>query len=335
MRAATSPHLERLDWVDVLRGVAILIVVVGHSWRGLFGAGLMEPGQFSGLDRAIYSFHMPLFFLISGLFYMRGLATPPGAFAMTKVKRLLYPMVLWTYVFVLAKLAAGPFANAPISFEDLLVSPIPGRWHFWFLWALFLMQLALYVLRPLQTRDAVRTPVLMLVLLVSVALSYTAFSLPGAAWPWIGNAILMLPYFVIGIIVGDHLKRIPQTGAVPVIAAMALAVGFIVIMVFPLQDVVPGILIAGTMSGLTVLACAASRYLPVTLSACLAEMGRATMAIFLLHTIFSAALREALLVMGLQNLSLHMGMSVAIGIVGPLAMLYLSQRLGWVRALGF
>lgn len=45
----------RLDWVDVARGIGIVAVVVGHVWtRG-------------GVRDAAYSFHMPLFFLLSGL----------------------------------------------------------------------------------------------------------------------------------------------------------------------------------------------------------------------------------------------------------------------------
>lgn len=45
----------RLDWVDVARGLGILAVVVGHVWtRG-------------PLRDAMYSFHMPLFFLLSGM----------------------------------------------------------------------------------------------------------------------------------------------------------------------------------------------------------------------------------------------------------------------------
>ena len=45
----------RLDWVDVARGLGILAVVIGHVWtRG-------------PLRDAMYSFHMPLFFLLSGM----------------------------------------------------------------------------------------------------------------------------------------------------------------------------------------------------------------------------------------------------------------------------
>lgn len=45
----------RLEWIDAARGIGIIAVVVGHVWtRG-------------ALRDAMYSFHMPLFFLLSGL----------------------------------------------------------------------------------------------------------------------------------------------------------------------------------------------------------------------------------------------------------------------------
>ena len=47
----------REPWIDVARGIAILLVVLGHS------IGVLEDP----LNRFILSFHMPLFFFISGL----------------------------------------------------------------------------------------------------------------------------------------------------------------------------------------------------------------------------------------------------------------------------
>ena len=48
---------EKLYWIDVVRGEAILLVVIGHS------------GCPSLIYNFIYSFHMPLFFVISGYLY--------------------------------------------------------------------------------------------------------------------------------------------------------------------------------------------------------------------------------------------------------------------------
>lgn len=49
------PGGGRLEWIDVARGIGIIAVVIGHVWTH------------GGLRDAMYSFHMPLFFLLSGL----------------------------------------------------------------------------------------------------------------------------------------------------------------------------------------------------------------------------------------------------------------------------
>ena len=61
----------RQDWLDLTKGIAILLVVIGHVFRGYTAAGLFPEYQtaFAYIDYTIYSFHMPLFFLLSGYLY--------------------------------------------------------------------------------------------------------------------------------------------------------------------------------------------------------------------------------------------------------------------------
>ena len=52
---------NRLIYLDALRGFAIILVVVGHLIQYNYQSALDDP-----IFNAIYSFHMPLFFFISG-----------------------------------------------------------------------------------------------------------------------------------------------------------------------------------------------------------------------------------------------------------------------------
>ncbi|WP_297298032.1 acyltransferase family protein [uncultured Methylovirgula sp.] len=49
---------KRIDWIDAAKGIGIIAVVVGH---------VVEPTGY--LARTLYSFHMPLFFVISGYLF--------------------------------------------------------------------------------------------------------------------------------------------------------------------------------------------------------------------------------------------------------------------------
>ena len=51
---------KRLDYIDAAKAIAIILVIIGHSnW-------LSAIPRVGGM---IYSFHMPLFFIISGFFW--------------------------------------------------------------------------------------------------------------------------------------------------------------------------------------------------------------------------------------------------------------------------
>ncbi|MDD4248349.1 MAG: acyltransferase family protein [Methanosarcina sp.] len=77
----------RLRWIDTLKGIAIILVVVGHL------------SIYDDLGLYIYSFHMPLFFFISGyLFNMKKYKDVPMKFLQNKAKTLLLPYLSFTAI---------------------------------------------------------------------------------------------------------------------------------------------------------------------------------------------------------------------------------------------
>lgn len=77
---------NRLHWVDVARGLAMLCVILGHM-------GL------DNLNIFIFSFHMPLFFLIAGYFQKK---QKPSIFIKQKAKSLLIPYLFTSAALILA-----------------------------------------------------------------------------------------------------------------------------------------------------------------------------------------------------------------------------------------
>lgn len=70
----------RLNWIDALKGIGIMLVVLGHH---------SLP---AALDTYIFSFHMPLFFFISGFLFDFGKYSKSGAnFVKGKFRSLLLP----------------------------------------------------------------------------------------------------------------------------------------------------------------------------------------------------------------------------------------------------
>jgi fucose 4-O-acetylase-like acetyltransferase len=144
-RSATRER--RLD-LDRAKGVAILLVVVGHI---VAAAPPVGAEWYDWLRYAIYRFHMPFFLYLSGyVAWLSGaLHTPDAAmprYTLRRAQRLLAPFLLLGLVVLLGKLGAERFVhvdNQPAGLlgglRDLVVTTEDSPATFiWFLWVLFL-----------------------------------------------------------------------------------------------------------------------------------------------------------------------------------------------------
>lgn len=95
---------NRIGWVDAAKGLAILLVIVGHT---------VESGTFT--RNIIFSFHIPLFFLLSG-YTFRPSANWADFFYRVKkdAVRLLVPYVLSGLVIALVKIFYRHLAPLPV-----------------------------------------------------------------------------------------------------------------------------------------------------------------------------------------------------------------------------
>ena len=134
----------RNQWVDCAKGIGIILVVYGHVARGLHEAGKMASFEhaFALVDSVIYTFHMPLFFLLSGLFFMdavsrRGL----NGFFVGRMKTIVYPYVLWSLLQGFLEVFLSRYTNGKVSFGEVLALFWDPRAQYWFLYALFFVSM--------------------------------------------------------------------------------------------------------------------------------------------------------------------------------------------------
>ena len=125
---------KRFTNIDNLRGTGIVLVVIGHLLQG------QQANFFFLLYKFIYSFHMPLFFFISGLLFTPYESQKIFSIALReKMMRLIIPFFLWylvNYSFNY-KDAFIPF------FKKLILSPDNGLWFLWILFFIYLVNLIL------------------------------------------------------------------------------------------------------------------------------------------------------------------------------------------------
>lgn len=129
---------SRTDWVDYAKAIGIILVVYGHVARGMYNAGIEMPVQLYILaDSVVYSFHMPLFFFLSGLFFYSSFAKRGGGrLVLNKIDTILYPYLLWSLLQGGAEVVLSNHTNGNVTLEEVLAVWSP-RAQFWFLYALF------------------------------------------------------------------------------------------------------------------------------------------------------------------------------------------------------
>ena len=94
-------NTKRLDWIDIAKGIGIILVVLGHT----LVPQVRETGFAGFLWIFIYNFHMPLFFFLSGYLFEKGLShyTNKGKFILGKLQYLMLPYLIFStfaYLFI-------------------------------------------------------------------------------------------------------------------------------------------------------------------------------------------------------------------------------------------
>jgi fucose 4-O-acetylase-like acetyltransferase len=135
--------------VDIAKGIAIILVVYGHCLRGLIDRDLIpRTSWLLSTDYIIYTFHMPLFFMLSGLFFKSSAEKSGSQFWLGRIKTIAYPYFFWSVVQGSVQIALSGSAAVHNNMEDgrlfsILWAPISP---FWFLYSLFFCNLLASVL---------------------------------------------------------------------------------------------------------------------------------------------------------------------------------------------
>ena len=91
---------ERIEWVSYVKGFGIILVVYGHLLSSAYHAHLDISENFFVLcDSIVYSFHMPLFFFLAGIFVEQSFERRGRkAFLLSKARRIAYPYLVWSFL---------------------------------------------------------------------------------------------------------------------------------------------------------------------------------------------------------------------------------------------
>ena len=142
---------NRIYWIDNLRALAILLMVFGHTNN--------TEAEIENVVNYIYSFHLPLFFFISGLTLYPERFKTPKAFLIKKISTLLVPYFFFSVLgFGFLMITNHSYFSLPIigdslfriAFADTDLLNFGYDGPLWFLPCLFLAELEFYLISFLK-----------------------------------------------------------------------------------------------------------------------------------------------------------------------------------------
>lgn len=171
---------KRIVWLDISKGIAILLMVFGHS---------SIPDM---MTRFIWSFHMPLFFISSGWLTNYEKKSIAG-FVVQKNKSLLLPFFIYS---IIVLLLYGFIFGTKVS--DVLMNGW-GGYALWFIPILYFSLLLSYLYYKIDN-NYFRWTLAFAFLSLAFVLSYLDIRLP-----W---SLSTIPYASLLIIIGHEIKRV-------------------------------------------------------------------------------------------------------------------------------
>ena len=299
--------MERNALVDNLKGYACFLVLFGHVIMGVRQAGVPVPFFFEGLEQFIWSFHVPLFLFLSGVVYeltgrWRGKKTR-GRFILHKLLSLGVPYVVFSAVYILVNTVAGG-TNTEYTLTDIL-----GIWHtpvaqYWFLYALFFLFCIWALLSDVLPNWVIT--------LLTVAVSYLV-PLFGGSLGCFGVVFDAAIAFGLGTCVPFAKLEKPAAPIKWGVVAAHVAAGITLIVLGKIEapffkelmllfGIYAAILLISMVQKVGILA------------RILRFMNRYSFQIYLLHTVFTAGTRIALLRFGITQWWIHVVLGTAAGL---------------------
>ena len=190
---------KRIEWLSVLQGFSMLLVVIGHVSLTNVPGDPSTPIA-TGIERVIYTFHMPLFIFISGWLYYYtciGRGKPYRDMLVSKVKHLAIPFFAFTFIAMVLKSAFPQLMHRVVDMEEIINTFVFFRSNplgeMWFVIVLFELML-MYPVYKFVTRNSLSA----IIGLGGAILISKLF--PEISYFNLGRVAYMLPFFVAGIL---------------------------------------------------------------------------------------------------------------------------------------
>ena len=314
----------REKWVDDIKVIACILVVLGHFFQSMTKANILpENDLYKWFNTTIYYFHVPLFFICSGYLYQKySRVNSVGSWRRNVAKKILalgIPYVTFSTATWVLKKAFSSSVNDQIGGlgDTLFLHPTAP---YWYLYALFFI----FLLTP--TFKSVKAAAVGLV----VALAAKCLFLTGGGYGVYAVSTVFSNeiWFVLGMSIcafNVQLKGKRVQGAICGLLFMIMSV-----VVYMMEN--PNKVVSFALG---LLACIAVIFLVVNSEEKFGRgidfLAKYTMPIFLMHTLFAAPMRSILMKIGIENAVLHVVLGLGISFAGPIIAAWIMKKTKWLE----
>lgn len=296
---------------DKARGIGIILVVYGHVLRGGLAAGTVsayDPIMWS--DYAIYTFHMPLFFLLAGLNVERSLAK--GNFLKSKIPSIIYPYFLWSLLQITVQLMLNSMVNHQFVLSDLLNIVWRPVSQFWFLYAIFLCHVFAWSVGGDRLR-------LGLFSMVAYPVGIYFSNKLGI----LSSAFTFFLFYVSGIFFGQQLKGVSiRLAGYREILVTCLGLAIAIFVASRMGGYNSPISLFAAILGIGLVLGIAQLLPDSAFTRFIGMLGAASMPIYLMHVFATAGVRVLLVKLHVTSVALHIVAGLVAGLLLPLVAYY-------------
>lgn len=319
---------ERIEWIDWLKGICIVLIVLGHIIRGFISAGMFGEIDLSYIDYTIYSFHMPLMFFLSGILYGQNREKNLKnwkRFILDKTIKLYIPYLIFSYIMFAFKFIFGGSINSAVSVKDVLLIPFKPFDIYWFLLALLIIFIIYSFLDYKNTNKKV-------IIGISIISSIIAFFIE-KYFPNLYYIRTMFYYVGLGFYfyLGTCILNINITKNVLVPAFITYITLNVLSYNLQIQSLLVEMLLALSMIMILVICAQNLKKYPQ----CIKKLGQQSMVIYLLHTFFTAFSRIVLNKLNISNFIIQTIVGLILGIFLPLMIYYTINKFKFLNWCNF
>ncbi len=296
---------ERYQWIDIAKGIGILLVVVGHATSIYMDKGMyLKSILYRNLYQYIYSFHMPMFIMISGLLSGRKSIESKRYEIKRNIVAYGIPYIVFSLGWGITKILLSRFVVHETRVKDLFLIPFYPIVPYWYLYALLLMNVLQVFVNHNKNDKKFRYFHLLMALSGYIVCTYVT-----EMYSWLKGSIIerflsLYIFYVIGVYSGDFFLGIRVEKSKMMKAIIPIMVGSVWFIACKSKELFAyevlslnfSIAILGTVFVLLL-------SLSMNNNAFLEYLGRMTLPIYLLHTPSMLVMQTLINVTGIEDVN--------------------------------